>query len=415
VFTVGAQTPTMGASAQSPGWAIRLLGPLEVCDGGRLIEVSGVRRQAVLALLVLAAERSVSLDQLVARLWPDRPPATAAAAVRNSISALRRLLRPLETVSIDTVGSAYVLRLPPGLLDVTVARDRCEHGLRLLDGGEVEQAGRELRRSLNLWRGSPLPALRQAGYAWSEVADLDELRLRTVEGLVETALRRGRHRECVPGLQNLVRQYPEREGFHRQRVVALAGAGRPADAVAAYHDARAALLDAGHTVGVGLTEAHRVVLEHGASTGPGRGHRAARRRRVPERGVTRRARPASRSGARSVAVLCVRFGADADGREQDAVDLASSTGAVMTRHDAGVVVALFAAGDEDGTDLAVETALALRRRSRAAGAAPPAIAVITGRAPAPEGAGPGARAEGWLVALGVQLARRTAPGGLSVR
>ncbi|MET0190395.1 MAG: BTAD domain-containing putative transcriptional regulator, partial [Pseudonocardia sediminis] len=252
----------------SPGHAIRLLGPLEVRGSGGVVEVGGVRRQAVLALLVLHEGRPVSLERLIVRLWPFRPPANAAASVRNNISALRKLLVTVDGVCIETVGSSYVLRLPPGALDARTARARIRRGLRLLDGDQARAAGVELRAALSLWRGGLLPNLRQAGYDWAELTELDELWLLASESLAEADLRCGRHRDLVPRLKCLVRQHPERQVLHRQRVTALAGAGRPGEAVAAYHEARAALRAAGQTVGVQLSAVHRALLDRTDATTP---------------------------------------------------------------------------------------------------------------------------------------------------
>jgi DNA-binding SARP family transcriptional activator len=376
--------------------AIRVLGPLEVRDGDKVVEVTGVKRQAVLALLVLDEGRPVPLDRLIARLWPYRAPATAAAAVRNNISALRRVLDPLAEVSIETIGSSYLLRLVPGALDAQTARARIQRGLRLLDRGDgAEDAERELRDALALWRGGMLPNLRQAGYEWAELADLEELWLVASEGVTEAALRCGRHREVVPRLQRLVRQHPEREAFHRQRVAALAAAGRPADAVTAFHEARTALRTAGRPVGVALAAAHREVVER-ASGGSSR------------TGV--RAHPAA---DRPSVALCVRFTADGAGLEQECRSLAAAVGTVVSSRPGVLVLVTYADGPavDVTVDAAVETALAWRRRSRERGCGTPTVAVVAGRVDA---LGRAVDPASELAERAAALAERIPAGGVSV-
>ncbi|MBN9795569.1 hypothetical protein DMP17_44435 [Pseudonocardia sp. TMWB2A] len=396
-------------SSRDTPHAIRVLGPLEVHDGDRLLEIAGVRRQAVLVLLVLNEGRAVPLDRIISRLWPDRPPPTAAAAVRNNISALRRLLQPLDAATIETVGSTYALRLRPGALDVTTAREQVARGMRLLDRGEVGAAGRELTGALTLWRGGLLPSLGQAGYRWSEVAELEELRIRAWEGVAEVDLRRGRHRECVPRLQRLVRQFPDREGFHRQRIVALAGAGRPADAVSAFHEARSAAHRSGRPLGTGLISAYHDVLGRDASGVDG----ASRSGRGPRTVV---AGDGGGAVPRTVTVLCVRFPTVAHDLVPKPDDSVRITGAAVTRRADGVTVAVFGPGGDQagGTDLALENALAIRRRSRAAGLPPPTVVVATGPASATDTAQPGTDLTTEFVEQCVRLARAGDPGALRV-
>ncbi len=47
----------------------RILGPLEVREGGRALELGGARQRALLALLLLSANEVVSSDRLLDELW----------------------------------------------------------------------------------------------------------------------------------------------------------------------------------------------------------------------------------------------------------------------------------------------------------------------------------------------------------
>jgi DNA-binding SARP family transcriptional activator len=71
---------------------LRLLGPLELLEDGRAVELPGGKPRALLGLLGLEAGRVVSLDQIVDVLWSGRPPATAAKLVHGYVSRLRKLL-----------------------------------------------------------------------------------------------------------------------------------------------------------------------------------------------------------------------------------------------------------------------------------------------------------------------------------
>src|SRR2546421_12144921 len=70
----------------------RILGPLEVADGEEVLPLTGQKQRALLALLLLDANRVVSTDRLVDALWGEQPPRTAATSLQNLVSQLRKLL-----------------------------------------------------------------------------------------------------------------------------------------------------------------------------------------------------------------------------------------------------------------------------------------------------------------------------------
>src|SRR5438094_766196 len=55
----------------------RILGPLEVRDGDRLIELAGHRQQALLCALLVRANQVVPTERLVDELWGEDAPRTA--------------------------------------------------------------------------------------------------------------------------------------------------------------------------------------------------------------------------------------------------------------------------------------------------------------------------------------------------
>ena len=70
----------------------RILGPLEVLDEGRAVTPAGSKQRALLALLLLHANETLSTDRLIDELWGERPPAGGAKAVQMAISRLRKAL-----------------------------------------------------------------------------------------------------------------------------------------------------------------------------------------------------------------------------------------------------------------------------------------------------------------------------------
>ena len=71
---------------------IAVLGPLTVTDGDGPLPLGGPKSQQVLASLVAAYPRAVSVQALVDEVWPDDPPSTAAHVVSTYVSGLRSVL-----------------------------------------------------------------------------------------------------------------------------------------------------------------------------------------------------------------------------------------------------------------------------------------------------------------------------------
>ena len=93
----------------------RILGPVEVRDDGRVVRLGGGKQRAVLALLLLNANRVVASERMIELLWGERPPATAATALHGHISSLRKALGP-DVIATRPPG--YVLETGIGELDL---------------------------------------------------------------------------------------------------------------------------------------------------------------------------------------------------------------------------------------------------------------------------------------------------------
>ena len=99
----------------------RILGPLEVHSPGAPIGLGGPRQRAVLAILLLNANRVVSIDRLADELYGGEPPATAVTQVQRQVSDLRKLLGPV----IETRPPGYLVRAGGDTLDLS-----CSSGSR---------------------------------------------------------------------------------------------------------------------------------------------------------------------------------------------------------------------------------------------------------------------------------------------
>jgi DNA-binding SARP family transcriptional activator/ABC-type branched-subunit amino acid transport system substrate-binding protein/streptogramin lyase len=256
-----------------------VLGPLEVIDGGRRIPLAAPKQRALLALLLLARGRPVSVDRLADGLWGDEAPATAVKTVQVYVGQLRKALG--EDVLV-TQGGAYAVPLDRHELDMERFDRLAAEGRGLLDEGAAKRAAETLRQALGLWRGPALADFAYEEFAQAEIARLEEERLAVLEARIDADLALGRHEQLVPELTGLVREHPLRERLRGQLMTALYRAGRQAEALEAYQDGRRLLVqELGIEPGPELQAIERAVLRQDEAIAAPRGRplAAAGRRR----------------------------------------------------------------------------------------------------------------------------------------
>ena len=218
----------------------RILGPLEVVDpSGAPVRLGGPRQRAVLAILLLSANRVVSIDRLADDLYGGEPPATAVTQVQRQVSDLRKLLGP----AIQTRPPGYLVRAGQETLDLHRFEQLAEDAGSALARGAPERAAGCLREALALWRGPPLADLAYEPFAAAPIARLEELRLACVEQRIEAELGLGEHRRLVAELEELAGERPTHERFTAQLMTALYRSGRQDEALAAYRSLRRALVE----------------------------------------------------------------------------------------------------------------------------------------------------------------------------
>jgi DNA-binding SARP family transcriptional activator len=236
-------------------------------EGSSGSAVGGPQQRELLALLLLDANRVVSVDRLIGQLWGERPPATARSLLHGCVTDLRRALRTGDDGDTGqpllSRPPGYLLRVRPGELD----RDRA-HELAAAAGGaaaagtrtELERSAALLAEALALWRGPVLAGLTGPACV-AEAARLEELALTLLERRVDVDLRLGRFADLAGELPARVRAQPLREPLWARLIIALYGAGRQADALAAYREVRRTLVqELGIELNAGLQRLERAVL-----------------------------------------------------------------------------------------------------------------------------------------------------------
>jgi DNA-binding SARP family transcriptional activator len=217
----------------------RLLGPLEAAVDGAPVALGPPQQRALLALLLLHANEVVSRDRIIDELWGERPPATATKLVQVYVSALRKVLAPDVLV---TRPPGYLVQVEPDALDLQRFQRQLDAGGAALTAGTPAAAAEHFRSALSLWRGPALADLAHASFAQGAVQRLEELRLEALSDRIEADLALGRS-DVAGELEALIAEHPLRERLRGQLMLALYRSGRQADALAAYQEARRALVD----------------------------------------------------------------------------------------------------------------------------------------------------------------------------
>jgi DNA-binding SARP family transcriptional activator/Tfp pilus assembly protein PilF len=234
-----------------------VLGPLVVAAGNGPVTIPAKQR-AVLAALLLQANRVVSAEEIIEVLWDADPPAGARNTVQGYIKRLRRLL-PEERVMTRPPG--YLIEVREGELDLDRFAALREAGRAEADAGNWDKAAALLEQGLRLWRGEPLADVPSATLIRQEAPGLVEQRIQALDWRLEADLHCGRHDEVVPELRRLVSAHPLREQFWAKLMLALYRIGRQGDALKAFAEARSVLrTELGVEPGEELRRLHQQML-----------------------------------------------------------------------------------------------------------------------------------------------------------
>jgi DNA-binding SARP family transcriptional activator/tetratricopeptide (TPR) repeat protein len=254
-----------------------LLGSVEARVDSRIIDLGHARQRCVLAVLLVDANRVVSVDQLVERVWADRHPQRVRNTLYGYLSRLRRALATSEGVDIVRRSGGYVLDVEASAVDLHRFHDVAAGGRAGARKKQDEQAAALFGQALGLWRGvafagldTPwINALRDAVDQERTAAELDHTDVR---------LRCGHHAGLLAELSARVEVHPLDERLAGQYILALYRCGRPADALNHYERTRLLLAEElGCDPSLPLKQLHQQILTcDPALNVPAAGHAARR-------------------------------------------------------------------------------------------------------------------------------------------
>lgn len=207
---------------------------MTVRDGEEAVRLGGPRQQTVLAVLLCHANHTVAQDTLIDAVWAGDPPDAAKSTLQSYVYGLRQAL---GSEQIQRQGDGYRIDVDADSFDALRFQDLVERGRERLsvDAGQAREA---FVAALALWYGMPFGGLEDNPVVMTEAARLNELRLVAVEHRIDAELTFGNHDGVVGELRTLVRDYPLRERFHAQHMLALYRSGRQAEALEAFRQTR---------------------------------------------------------------------------------------------------------------------------------------------------------------------------------
>jgi DNA-binding SARP family transcriptional activator/DNA polymerase III delta prime subunit len=220
-----------------------VLGPMLITQGGTKIRALAAGQRAVLGLLALNHGSAVCRASIIDLLWGDEPPATAAGIVQTYISRLRSVLdpdRPSTRAHLPASdGAGYRLQASADELDLLEFRGMVDSARQACAVGDTDRARRAYEQALDLWRGEPLADIEALRWHPAVVGLADELATVVLEYAdFAASLTGGQHDRVLPHLRVLAAQDPLHEASHARLMIALAGAGRQAEALREYEELR---------------------------------------------------------------------------------------------------------------------------------------------------------------------------------
>jgi DNA-binding SARP family transcriptional activator len=248
------------------GVEFRVLGPVEVVEGGRPFQLGSRKQRALLAVLLLHAGEVVPRDRLIEELWHGKPPPAAEATLRAYLSRLRSVL---GAGRVQTRSPGHVVVIGPEELDAKMFERLLAVGRVALAEERAAEAAKLCAEALALWRGDPFADFLYEPFAQNEISRLSELRLEALEERIEAELMLGRDEVLVAELSELVSEHPLRERLCSELMLALYRCGRQAEALGVYASARRMLIDElGLEPGPELRALERAILRQDESLLP---------------------------------------------------------------------------------------------------------------------------------------------------
>jgi DNA-binding SARP family transcriptional activator len=238
---------------------VRLCGPLHVELEGRPVVLPARQGRLLFASLVVARDRGMARDELIALLWPERPPGDPGEALSALLSRVRR------ATGEGVITGRRELRVAlsePAWVDLEAAHAGAEAAEAALARGDWASALAAAAEAAEI-AGRGFLSGDDAPWVDGMRRDVEDLRLRALEARATAAEGAGDPHLATAeeAARALVAAAPFRESGHGLLMRALAARGNVAEALRAYEDLRVRLRDElGAAPGAELQALHAELL-----------------------------------------------------------------------------------------------------------------------------------------------------------
>ncbi|NUO61747.1 MAG: SARP family transcriptional regulator [Hamadaea sp.] len=233
-----------------------VLGPVVAYGLDGAVELGPARQRTVLAVLLAEPQAPVTSEQLVDRVWGDRPPQRARLTLHSYLSRLRGVLAASGGPTVVRRAGGYLLDIEPSTVDLHRFRDLVT-AARAADDATAMGLWRD---ALALWRGTPFDDL-DSDWLQAISAALELERWAMILDRNDALLRGGHHTTVLAELTAAMDDHPLDERLAGQFMLALYNGGRQADALAHYRSLRQRLVEeVGSEPSPALRELHRQIL-----------------------------------------------------------------------------------------------------------------------------------------------------------
>ena len=266
------------------GTRVRLCGPLQVDLEGRSVagELRGAQARHLLSYLLAHRERAVGRGELIAMLWPERPPKDPQTDLRPILSRVRAALGAGAVEGKDELR----LVLPaPVWVDAEAAAAAVQEARDAARTGHWQRVRKEAEAALDLLRPGFLPGY-EADWIDARRRVLEDTELEALEWAARSALALGGTElgAAQRAARELVSRSPYRETGYGLLMEAFGTSGNVAEALRAYEELRCLLSDELGTIPAPELQAlHQRLLTGEVSPGA-----APRREQPPLPGVLAR-------------------------------------------------------------------------------------------------------------------------------
>lgn len=245
----------------------RVLGPVELWIENQPVDIGTPGQRHVLAVLMLSPGQVVTIEELIDRVWGEKPPNHVRNVLYSYVARLRKTWRSHRYPGdpLFRSGGGYLLDIAPEAVDCHRFRERVAQARE--PGTHAEERRSLLLGALGEWRGTPLAGL---GGEWAARVRywLAQQRLNTLAELADLKFEAGAHGSAIDVLHDGVAEYPLSDALALRLVRALHRTGRGAEALAIYAAFRKRVVsELGAEPGPELRAVHREVL-HATATVP---------------------------------------------------------------------------------------------------------------------------------------------------